>query len=138
MPRGEQCLGSLVLGCWWVAMAGNVEVAGALGWGRRWRSAVATTYNNMANVYYAQGDYARALELYGKALAIYIAALGEAHPSVGGHQPHIGAEGNRWCISMVGHGAFCCTFLWANPSAPRVCFPRPLGLRTRENQSSGE
>ena len=43
---------------------------------------VATTLNNMGNVYRAQGDYAKALEYYERALAIWGKALGEGHPNV--------------------------------------------------------
>ena len=37
-------------------------------------------FNNMAGVYYAQGDYGKALEYYGKALAIFERVLGTDHP----------------------------------------------------------
>ena len=40
----------------------------------------ATTYNNIARVFRAQGDYAKALMYYEKALAVRKAKLGEAHP----------------------------------------------------------
>ncbi|OPX45117.1 regulatory protein AfsR [Ruminiclostridium hungatei] len=40
----------------------------------------ATAYNNIARVYYSQGDYPKALELYKKALAIREKVLGAEHP----------------------------------------------------------
>ncbi|NGX31850.1 MAG: hypothetical protein K940chlam8_01233, partial [Chlamydiae bacterium] len=43
---------------------------------------VATTYNNMANVYNAQGQHEKALEFSQKALTIRLAKLGNDHPSV--------------------------------------------------------
>ena len=41
----------------------------------------ATTYNNIAGVYYAKGDYDKALEYYEKALEISESKLGKDHPS---------------------------------------------------------
>ncbi|MDH7472639.1 MAG: tetratricopeptide repeat protein, partial [Anaerolineae bacterium] len=32
---------------------------------------LATTYNNIASIHYARGDYAAALEWYGKSVAIF-------------------------------------------------------------------
>ena len=43
---------------------------------------MATTYNNMGNVYVSQGQYDKALEMYNKSLKISLAALGEDHPDV--------------------------------------------------------
>ena len=40
----------------------------------------AATYNNMANVYYSQGDYPKSLEFYEKALKIAEKVLGKEHP----------------------------------------------------------
>ena len=40
----------------------------------------ATTYNNIAGVYYSQGDYPKAIEWYGKALSIREQVLGTEHP----------------------------------------------------------
>ena len=42
---------------------------------------VAETYNNMGNVYQAQGDYEKALFHYQNALDIKIKSLGGAHAS---------------------------------------------------------
>jgi tetratricopeptide (TPR) repeat protein len=44
----------------------------------------AETYNNIAGVYYSQGDYAKALEWYEKALLIKEKALGNEHPDTAG------------------------------------------------------
>ena len=41
---------------------------------------MATSYNNMANVYYAKKDLAKAKEYLGKAYAIYLQKLGPNHP----------------------------------------------------------
>ena len=41
---------------------------------------VATSYNNMAHVYYAKKDLAKAKEYLGKAYAIYLKKLGPNHP----------------------------------------------------------
>ena len=41
---------------------------------------VATTYNNMANVYDNQGKYEEALAMYEKALSISLKKLGDDHP----------------------------------------------------------
>ena len=38
---------------------------------------VATSYNNIGYVYYAQGDYSRALEMYEQALEIYESVYGK-------------------------------------------------------------
>jgi tetratricopeptide (TPR) repeat protein len=43
-------------------------------------SDTAATYNNIAVVYYNQGDYPQALEWYHRALAIREKALGKEHP----------------------------------------------------------
>ena len=43
---------------------------------------VASTYVNMANVYYSQGHYERALEYYQKDLDITIKVVGHDHTSV--------------------------------------------------------
>ena len=43
---------------------------------------VATTYGNIASVYYKQGKHEMALEQYARCLAVEIKALGEDHPSV--------------------------------------------------------
>ena len=40
----------------------------------------ASTYNNIATVYYNQGDYAKALEWLGKASVIFEKVLGKEHP----------------------------------------------------------
>ncbi len=40
----------------------------------------ATTYNNIAGVYYAQGEYEKALEWYDRALKIYEKVFGKQHP----------------------------------------------------------
>ncbi|MDO4803673.1 MAG: tetratricopeptide repeat protein, partial [Lachnospiraceae bacterium] len=40
----------------------------------------ATTYNNMALVYQAQGDYEKALEYYKRAYSIRLSRFGENHP----------------------------------------------------------
>ena len=40
----------------------------------------ATTYNNMAGVYYSQGNYEKALDYYEKALKIFEEKLGSEHP----------------------------------------------------------
>ena len=40
----------------------------------------AQSYNNIANRYYNQGDYDKALEWYEKAYRICLRKLGEAHP----------------------------------------------------------
>jgi tetratricopeptide (TPR) repeat protein len=42
---------------------------------------VATSLNNLAELYRAQGTYERALPLYERALAIWEKALGPGHPS---------------------------------------------------------
>ena len=41
---------------------------------------VANTLNNMANVYYNQGDYDKALEYFTSTLTIYKAKHGDDHP----------------------------------------------------------
>jgi tetratricopeptide (TPR) repeat protein len=43
---------------------------------------VAVSLNNLAKLYYAQGQYAQAEPLYRRALAIREKALGPEHPSV--------------------------------------------------------
>ena len=43
---------------------------------------VATSYNNIGFVYYAQGDYSRALEMYERSLEIRKSVYGEHHPDV--------------------------------------------------------
>ena len=43
---------------------------------------VATTYNNMANVYNKQGKNDEALAMYEKALSIRLKKLGDDHPDV--------------------------------------------------------
>ena len=43
---------------------------------------VATSLNNLALLYYTQGDYAKAEPLYKRALSIREKALGPDHPSV--------------------------------------------------------
>ena len=43
---------------------------------------VARSYNNMANVYEAQGKYGEALKLYEQSLAINIKVFGNDHPKV--------------------------------------------------------
>lgn len=43
---------------------------------------IATTYNNLARVYQAQGDYERALEFYSRALIIYKKVLGKEHRDI--------------------------------------------------------
>jgi tetratricopeptide (TPR) repeat protein len=50
---------------------------------------VATTYNNMAMVYWKQEDYPQALEHYGKCLKIQLEKLGEEHPHTKGTQEAI-------------------------------------------------
>ena len=40
----------------------------------------AASLNNLAALYYAMGDYAKAEPLYRRALAIYEKALGPEHP----------------------------------------------------------
>jgi tetratricopeptide (TPR) repeat protein len=40
----------------------------------------ATTYNNIAVVYYVHGDYAKALAYYRKANAVFLSVFGEKHP----------------------------------------------------------
>ena len=52
---------------------------------------VATTRNNMGNVYASQGRYAEALEAYEYALRIRRAALGDDHPELGSTRNNIGA-----------------------------------------------
>ena len=42
---------------------------------------VATSLNNLAGLYYAQGKYAEAEPLYQRAIAILLATLGENHPN---------------------------------------------------------
>jgi tetratricopeptide (TPR) repeat protein len=44
---------------------------------------VATSLNNLAGLYDAQGDNAKALPMYVRALAINEKALGKDHPNVG-------------------------------------------------------
>ena len=43
---------------------------------------VATSYNNMGSVYYSQGNYPKALEMYQKALGIWLEVYGENHSEV--------------------------------------------------------
>ena len=43
---------------------------------------MAKSYNNIGNVYYKQGDYAKAIEYYNKDLEISKKVLGENHPDV--------------------------------------------------------
>lgn len=43
---------------------------------------MATSLNNLANLYYAQGKYTEAELLYQRAIAILIATLGENHPNI--------------------------------------------------------
>ena len=43
---------------------------------------VATSLNNIGNVYYSQGEYAQALSHYEEALKIFRTVFGENHPSV--------------------------------------------------------
>lgn len=50
----------------------------------------ATSYNNIGQVYYFQGDYPKALEYYGKALAIYEEVLGKDHPATATTYNNIG------------------------------------------------
>ena len=52
---------------------------------------VATTYNQMGNVYFWQGQYDKALDMSNKALKIRLAALGEGHPDVAITYNQIGA-----------------------------------------------
>ena len=40
----------------------------------------ASSLNNLAGLYYAQGEYAQALPLFQRALAIYEQVLGKDHP----------------------------------------------------------
>ena len=58
----------------------------------------ATSYNNIGLVYYAQGNYAQALEFYNKALAIQLKVLGENHAATATSYNNIGlvyaAQGN--------------------------------------------
>ena len=51
---------------------------------------VATTYNNIAILYYTQGDYEKALEYNNKALPIRQSVLGENHPDVASSYNSIG------------------------------------------------
>jgi len=50
----------------------------------------ATTYNNIAGVYYKQGDYVKVLEYYQKALSIAEKVLGNKHPSTATTYNNIG------------------------------------------------
>ena len=43
---------------------------------------VATSYNNLGNLYYSMGRYEEALPLHQKALEIMLEQLGERHPNV--------------------------------------------------------
>ena len=58
----------------WMAYQANSERD------KKWAYDAGTLMNNLANVYYIQGDYDKALEYYGKALAIYERVLGSEHP----------------------------------------------------------
>ena len=51
---------------------------------------VATSYNNIANVYYSQGKYDQALEYLQKALKISLKKLGADHPHVAMYYLNIG------------------------------------------------
>lgn len=46
---------------------------------------VATTYNNLGNVYQSQGDYAKALEYHEKALRIRLKVLGDGRGTARAH-----------------------------------------------------
>ena len=52
--------------------------------------AVATSYNNIGNVYYNQGNYAQALDNINKALEIRLSVFGENHPAVAASYNNIG------------------------------------------------
>ena len=53
-------------------------------------SDVATTYNNIAVVWYNKSEYDKALEFYQKSLNIRLKTLGEEHPSVANSYNNIG------------------------------------------------
>ena len=58
----------------WMAYQANSEMD------EEWAFHAGGLMNNLANVYYVQGDYEKALEYYGKALAIHERVLGSEHP----------------------------------------------------------
>ena len=51
---------------------------------------VATSYNSIGNIYYSQGDYVKALEMYQQSLKIRLAIFGENHPDVATSYNNIG------------------------------------------------
>lgn len=52
---------------------------------------VATSYNNIGNVYCSQGEYVQALEFHNKALEIRLSIFGDSHPDVAMSYNNIGS-----------------------------------------------
>ena len=63
---------------------------------------VATSYNNIGNVYDRQGQYERSLEYYQKALEIFIKVSGQDHPAVAASYNNIGVVYDSQAVGVWG------------------------------------